>query len=388
MFEQEALLRGAGHEVTGFSRAHQQNQPGIYSEQFPELTDLDSLAGLAKIKQAFKLIRNGQTARKFDTVLGQYAPDIIHAHNIYGGLTTSILDVAKKRNIPVVLTLHDCKLVCPSYLMLCDGQVCNACKGRKFYHCLLKKCHRKSLVASAIYTAESYYNKWLKKWDKVSYYICPSRFMLNNMQANGFPAEKLSYIPNFVDPDKYQPEYMPGCYVLYVGRLSKEKGVPTLLKAMTQLPDVPLRIVGDGPERLACENFVSGNKLVNVRFEGYKSGAELAELYRNARFLVLPSECNENAPMTVLEAFAYGKPAIGSDLGGIPEMVMPGVTGMIFEHGNAGLLAGRIEKLWSDPLAVENMGRNGRQRVENEYSAERHLHDLLEVYKSALAGRK
>lgn len=383
MFEEQALLERNGHCVSGFSRKHPDNLSCEYLDYYVDLVDIESLTSLAKIRQSFRLIRDKEAANKFDIVLKDCKPDIVHAHNIYGGLTTAVLDVAKKRNIPSVITLHDYKLICPSYLMLNRGKVCEDCKGRKFYHCLVNRCHKNSLIASVIYTAESYYNKWLKKWDSVKYYICPSRFLLNKMAENGLPREKLVYIPNFVDPTGFTPSFEVGDYLLYVGRLSHEKGVFTLLKALKSL-GIPLRIVGDGPVRQEAEEMVNQQGLKNIIFEGYRSGEELANLFRNAAFLVMPSEWCENAPMTILEAFAYGKPVISSQIGGIPEMIEPNRTGMLFEAGNTDELRECIQTLWSDKSLVFQMGKGARQKAESEFSPEEHYRKLKEVYRRAM----
>ncbi len=383
LFEEQALLKQNSHCVSGFSRKHPDNLPCEYSDHFAELVDIENLSGLAKIKQAFKLIKNKEAAKKFRLVLQDYKPDIVHAHNIYGGLTTSVLDVAKKQNIPSVITLHDCKLICPSYLMLNDGQVCEDCKGRKFINCLKNRCHKNSLVASAIYTAESYYNKWLRKWDSVRSYICPSHFMMDKMKENGLPDDKLVYVPNFVDPDNFKPSFDAGDYVLYVGRLSHEKGVLTLLKALKGT-GIPLKIVGDGPVRFQAQDFVQKNQMNDVVFEGYKSGDELAELFRNAAFLAIPSECNENAPMAILEAYAYGKPVLGARIGGIPEMIIEGKTGGLFESGNARELNEKILAMWSSKENLSMMGQAARQRLQENYSPEIHYEKLIEVYNKAL----
>jgi glycosyltransferase involved in cell wall biosynthesis len=236
--------------------------------------------------------------RAFRRFLDKVKPDLLHAHIIYGALTTAVLDTARAAGIPVVLTAHDYKLVCPSYLALDHGRTCTACKGGRFYHCLLKRCHKSSLPASALYTAEAYLAAWGRKYDVVRRIICPSRFMRQMHLDNGFAPERLVYLPNFVETYSIKPACGEGSYALYIGRLSQEKGVATLLRAMEGL-DIPLRIVGDGPLREALEEQVRRSGLgERVVFAGYRTGDDLAREYRNAAFLVIPSECFENAPMS------------------------------------------------------------------------------------------
>jgi len=307
----------------------------------------------------------------------------MHAHNIYGGLTTSILDIAQKKGVPVVMTLHDYKLICPSYSMLNRGDVCEDCKGGRFIHSLLNTCHKESLTASGVYCIESYLNKWLHKYDTIRYFICPSMFSLTKHAEHGVPRERLLHIRNFVNFAEHKPQYDDGRYALFVGRLSKEKGILTLLAAVEHL-DVPVRIVGDGPLKAEYEGYVAEHKMKQVTFEGYKSGDELKQLYENAAYLVMPSEWYENAPMTILEAFAYGKPVIGSRIGGIPEMIDHGKTGMLFAMGDAGQLAECILSLWSDKSLRRQMGHAARDKVEREFSADAHYEQLMKVYRNLL----
>jgi glycosyltransferase involved in cell wall biosynthesis len=281
------------------------------------------------------------------------------------------------------MTLHDYKLICPSYLMLNRSHTCEDCQGKQFYHCLLNRCHKRSLVASAIYTAESYYNKWLRKYDSVRFLICPSRFLQSKLLSNGFSAERLVYLPNFLNLEGFTPSYEVGDYVLYVGRLSNEKGIKTLFKAAEEL-EVPVKIAGDGPMKAELMSFVREHKISHVTFVGHQSGEDLKQLYKNAAFLVIPSEWYENAPMTILEAYAYGKPVIGSCIGGIPEMIEHERTGMLFRAGDAAELNECIENLWLNKGLCQQMGHAARNKVEREYSSELHYEHLMELYRSLL----
>lgn len=392
LFEQKKLLESHGHEVPVFALAHPSNEYSPHQDYFPPFKDWRATRGPAKISMALSMMYDRRAARCFDRFLQAARPDIVHAHNIYGGLTTSILDVARRRNVPVVMTLHDYKLICPSYLMLKRGAVCEDCKGGRFIHCLLNKCHKESLAASGVYCIESYLNRWLHKYNTVRYFICPSMFSLRKHTEHGIPLYRLLHIPNFADASEpsregrltARPGREDGQYALFVGRVSEEKGIPTLLAAATRL-DVPVRLVGDGPLRAEYENLARNEGLSHVIFEGYKSGDQLKQLYENAAFVVLPSQCYENAPMTILEAFAYGKPVVGSRIGGIAEMVEHGRTGLHFAPGNAEDLADCMRTLWRDASLRSQMGRAARDQVECEFSAETHYERLMEVYQHLLS---
>ena len=204
--------------------------------------------------------------------------------------------------------------------------------------------------------------------------------MRDVLLANGYAPERVLYLPNAIDAAAIEPTPGQGDYVLYSGRLSPEKGLPTLLRAMVGLP-LPLRIAGDGPLRAELERFVDGHGLRDrVTFTGHLAGPDLARQYREAAFVALPSEWYENAPVAALEAFAHGKPVVGSNLGGIPELVENGRTGRLFPAGDADALRECLAATWNDRAARGEMGAAARRRVVAEFSAERHAEALLELY--------
>lgn len=378
-FNEMEMLRDYGHKVAPFSRHFVENEPSEYSRFFASPIEYENIPVVKKIFTGIELIYSYECRTKFSELLNFFKPDVIHAHNIYGRLTTSIIDAAKKRQIPVVMTLHDCKIICPSYLMLLNGEICQRCKGKKFYHCLLTRCHKGSLGASLVYTVESYLNYFLKRYNWIKYFICPSEAFLRKHTEAGIPEEKLVYIPNFIKIENFEPNFSPGNYILFAGRVSKEKGVLTLLEAVKGL-DVPVRIVGNGPMKTEYETYAKGGKIDNVIFEGYRSDESLKMLFRNAAFVVFPSQCYENLPMTILEAFAYGKPVIGSAIGGIPEMVIEQETGLLFEPGNYQELRGKIEYLLSNSTMISQMGKRARKKVAEEFNAQLHYQKLMKVY--------
>ena len=383
-FDEMEMLEANGKNVVPFTRHFEKNQSSEFFQYFASPIEYEHAPFFNKISAAGKMIYSKEVKYKLLELIGFVKPDIIHAHNIYGRLTSAVIDAAKKKKIPVVMTLHDYKLVCPSYLMLSAGKACDACKGTAFYNCFFKKCHKGSLPASLVYTIEAYFSRYFKKYDSVKYFISPSTFLLKKHIKAGITASKLLYLPNSIKLNEFEPEFSNKSYILFVGRLSKEKGVLTLLKAAKEL-DMSVRIVGDGSIKPDCEKFVKENEINNVDFLGYKSGDELKELFRNAAFIVFPSECYENAPMTILEAFAYGKPVIGSNIGGIPEMIIDGETGLLFEPGNVNDLSEKIRYLFSDTSLIYQMGIKARKKVEEEYNAELHYQRLMEVYNKALS---
>ncbi|HTY61910.1 MAG TPA: glycosyltransferase [Acidobacteriota bacterium] len=380
LFDEESMLRAHGHEVLPFSAGWAQNFPAETSHYFIGRKNLYRTFSLRSPADAFRLIHNRREGKAFARLLEEMRPELVHCHNIYGTLTTAILDESNKRGIPTIMTVHDAKLVCPSYLCFHRGVVCEACSGLHFYHCMLNRCHKESFLASAGYTIEAYYNKWLRKYETLRCVITPSRFLKALLEKNGYPADWIMYLPNAVDVKRIVPKFQPGKYVLYVGRLSKEKGVLSLLKAIKDT-NIPLRIAGDGPVRPEAEAYAQRHKIAHVRFEGYQKDRELIELFENAAFIVMPSECNENGPISLLEAYAYGKPVLGARIGGIPEFIIPGETGDLFESRNVDQLRVKLTQMWTDREKIAEQGRVARRLVEEQYSLERHYEGLMQIYK-------
>lgn len=383
LLDEAEELQRRGIATTAFSRRHANSLCAKYEEYFPEAVEFNTVSGLGKVRAAGRIVYCRKTRRAFGQVLDAYQPDIVHGHNIYSGLTTSIIDAAKHRGVPFVLTLHDFKLICPAYLMLRNGTICEDCLGGRYYRAVLMRCHKASLAASIVVTSEAYFNRVFQKYDHVRAFLCPSRFLLKKHAAGGVPQARLVHLPNALDPHMYPPESNVGHYVLFAGRLSKEKGTLTLLAAVGRA-GLPLRIAGMGPLEAECQKFAASENLSNVQFCGYCQNEKLAELYRNAAFIVVPSEWYENAPMSVLEAFAYGKPVLGSKLGGIPELVLDGVTGRLFEAGNVEDLTGKLLAMWNNRPKLRDMGQHARHRIETEFSMQKHADRLLEIYESLL----
>lgn len=384
MFDEAVLLNTRSISSLIYSRFHPCNHKCEAQEFYSPHIEYEGLGLLKRLWTARELVYSNATADGLLALIKRHRPDILHGHNIYGRLTTSIYDAARQMSIPSVMTLHDYKLVCPSYLLMRAGQVCELCVSGGSYQCMIKRCHKGSLAASAVYVAEAYFTKYLKKYASVSYFICPSRFIMGKHEQGGLPTDKLVYIPNAISVNSFLPKFKDGKYVLFVGRLSREKGVKTLLQAMKGL-DLPVKLVGNGPMQAELEAFAAGHGITTVTFEGYRSGEELENLFQQAAFLVFPSEWYENAPMTILEAYGYGKPVIGANIGGIPEMIVDGETGFLFPPGDVEALREKIDLLWSQPALVKEMGMNARQLVEEKYNSELHLEKLLEVYRAALA---
>lgn len=368
-----------GHEVIDFSMVDERNFDSPFSSSFvPNINYKDAGGFLNKIKQAVSFIHSPVAVSNIKHLIEHERPQIAHLHNIYHQLTPSIIPLVKKHGAKAVLTLHDCKLVCPSYLCLNKGHICVQCKGRYFWKPFTTNCQN-SLSQGLLLSLEAIYHKWKGCYEGVDLFLAPSQFMADQISMR-IPFEKIQVLHNGIDIDKYQVVYSDKGYGLYFGRLSNEKGVSTLLDAHRKLDTKwPLKIVGTGPleEELRRAN-------PNAEFLGYKTGGELNKIIADAAFVVVPSEWYENCSMVVLESMAFGKPVIASNIGGLPEQVENGSTGILFEMGNIAALAQSMATLSEDKEMRIAMGKAARKKLEREYSLQSHCDTLMKIYNELL----
>lgn len=381
-FDTMLLLKNKGHTVIPFSMKNIKNYKSDFEIFFVNAIDYSNLKPSFKnFLTAIKMIYSFEARFKLAKLIRKVKPDIAHLHNIYGRITPSIIFELKKHNIPIVMTLHDYKIVCPSYRMTYNNKPCELCKGGKYYRSLVRRCVKNSAIATFVYMFENYLYTFLNTYNKhIDYFIAPSRFIQSKMTEHGISQKKIVYIPNFIDASNIEPYFNHDGYILYSGKLLKDKGLITLLNAIKLLNNCVLYVAGEGDFKSVLEIFIEKNNLSNVRFLGHLNKPSLTKVIRDAMFVVLPSECYENAPLAVLESFAYGKPVIGSNIGGIPEMVIDGETGLLFGPGNENDLREKIAYFLNNPKKVAEMGKNARRKVEEEYNAELHYKSLMEIY--------
>ena len=384
MFEETEALRRCGHDVATYSTRHPRNAPSQLEAYFPSVPLLGEMSLAEKTRHAPRLVSNSDVRRSFLGALDAFQPDVVHFHNIYGRLTPVVVEASRERGIPSVLTAHDYKLLCSSYLRLNEGKPCSSCSYGYYLPALWRRCHKGSRLYSILYGIESTINALKGRYDGVSAFVCPSRFMLESFALKGISRSRLRLLPNFVSIGP-GPEKPPGRYLLYAGRLASEKGVPTLLEAMDGL-DVTLKIAGDGPEGPRLREIVAGSALRSrVQFVGHCDRDALRQLISGALFTIVPSEWFENAPMAVLESFALGKPVVGADIGGIPELVLDGRTGVLFPPGDAARLRAAIDGLLGSPVRRAEMGMAARALVRERFSSEAHVRGLVAIYEEARA---
>ena len=378
------VLREHGHKVVFFSMDHPQNVIDPGAESFVSRVDFGNSRTIReKISAAGKVLYSLEARRKMNTLLRKEKPDLVHVHNIHHQISPSILSVIKKYAIPVVMTLHDYKMVCPVYTLLRHGQVCEKCSFGKFYQCFVHRCCKESILKSLLNTMEMYFHHTLLNlYGLVDLFISPSRFLMDKIQGMGFE-KTVFHLPNFIDCRQFSPLFETvESNIVYFGRLSKEKGLHTLLDALKGLK-LMCRIYGDGPLKKELEKRIREEALSNVSLMGHIPLKKLKRAVRESVFAVVPSEWYENNPFSILEAFACGKPVIGSKIGGIPEMVLDSETGFLFDCGKARSLQEKMNLLAEENSHRFKMGKNARRFVEENFSPEKHYIGLMKLYEKA-----
>ena len=379
-FEHDRMFVQEGWRTAVMSMHHPRNEPSAWSRYFvDELEFGHDYSPWQKAMMAGKVIYSFEARRKLAALLDEFPADVAHLHCIYHHIGPSILPILKSRGVATIMTAHDLKLACPAYLMHNAGGVCERCKGGNLTHVVRNRCIHGSLAASALVMVESTVHRALGLYrNNLDRVVTPSRFHRNKLIEWGWSPHQIEYIPNFIDCNLHRPVFEPGGYFIYFGRMSAEKGLRTLVAAAI-VSGVSLRLVGSGPQE--AELRAMAENTPGIEFLGYLSGESLWTQVRGARAVVLPSECYENAPMCVLEAFANGKPIIGAAIGGIPELIEPGETGWQFVPGDIAMLGDRLSEVagMSDQQ-LERIGRQAREFVAERFSRQAYLQAMLALY--------
>jgi len=378
-FQERNFFINNGYSVVDFSMENGKNISSPFTDFFvPNITYKNNIGLIYKIQKAVSLIHSNRATKNIRSLIVQENPNIAHLHNIYHQLTPSIIPILKKHGLKIILTLHDYKLVCPSYLSLKNKKICEECKGQYFWKPFTTNCQY-SYGKGLLLSIEAIFHKWKGSYEDVDIFLAPSQFMADQISQR-IPVKKIIVLHNGIDTKEYQSSGRDLAYGIYFGRISKEKGIETLLKANNHIANpFPLKIVGTGPLLNVLRE-----KYPSADFLGYKSGQELHTLVANAAFVVVPSEWYENCSMVVLESMALGKATIGSRIGGIPEQIEDGRTGFLFEMGNVEELSEKMALLASDEGLRRRFGKNARKKLEAEYSLSEHCRKLEKIYKNLL----
>jgi glycosyltransferase involved in cell wall biosynthesis len=372
VFEQERkLLESAGHSVSTYCRTND---------------EINQYSGLKRLTLIKNTISSDDSRRQVFEVLQREEPEVVHIHNTFMMISPSIYSACREAGVPVVQTLHNYRLLCPAANFFRDGHVCEECEEHGVWRGVRYGCYRGSRVATAtvalMLTVHRQEHTYTKSIDR---FIALSNFARSKFIAGGLPGERIEVKPNFVEPDPGE-RTQSGGYAVFVGRLSEEKGLDTLVAAWAQLGNrVPLVMVGDGPVGPSLKKLAQEKGITSIDFRGRLPRSEAQEVVKGSSFMVLPSECYENFPMGMVEAFACGVPVIASRLGALQELVDDGRTGLHFTPGSPQELAEKVKWAWSHPERLREMGKEARREFENRYTAEENYSMLMNIYKSVIA---
>jgi glycosyltransferase involved in cell wall biosynthesis len=361
------LLKDRGHQVITYFRS---------SEELATIPN-------GKMKAFFAAFYNPKSIKKLTILIEKEQPDIVHVHNLYPLISPAILAHIKKMGVPIAMTVHNYRLLCPNGLFFNDGKICEKCTGKgKELNCLTNNCED-SLFKSAGYALRNFWARKNKYYiDNVDAFLCLTEFQKRKLVSNGYPENKFQIIPNFYDKTIKDVVYDPKQknYVAFAGRISPEKGIPILLEAAKQLPHIQFQLAGEMREDYHKELTIPEN----VTLRGMLSQKSMKDFYQKASIYIHSSECYEGFPMVFPEAMAHKLPIIAPNLAGFPEIIESNINGLLFQPGDAKILANKIEMLWNNSKLSQKLAENNFKKVKTTYSSDNYYNKLIIAYKNIL----
>ena len=358
------LLKEHGHDVKGFIRSS---------------SEIETMK-LGEARAFFSGIYSRSSRLMIRRLVAEQRPDVVHIHNLFPLISPSVLPECRRAGVPVVMTVHNYRLVCPNGLKMVGGRICEKCSGGREYWCVIRNCEG-SYPKSFGYALRNYVARKRRYYlDNVTMFAALTAFQRQRLLAEGFPAERVVVVPNMIEVEDVIAASSLGEYVGYIGRISPEKDIPTLLNAARNCPEIPFKVAGPYhkmPDLLQ-------NAPANVRLLGHLDRKKASSFLEAARIIVFCSIWFEGFPMAIVEAMIHGKSVICSRIGGLPEIVEDGNTGLLFEPGNAVELARKIHYLWDRPQLCRKLGQAGRAKALREYSPNRYYQRLMDVYRKAI----
>jgi glycosyltransferase involved in cell wall biosynthesis len=366
---ERALLINRGHDVA------------LYTDDNHRIT-----SGLDKLKTASSLYSSNASYQKLNAIVKVFKPEVIHAHNLFPLITAATYDVAFENRIPVVQTLHNYRTVCASGLLFRDNKPCELCIKNSPYYAALHKCYRGSLLGSLAVAQMINKHRRLKTWsEKIDHFIALTEFAKEKLVSANFPSEKITVKPNFTIVRQKQAENLPKNSVIFVGRVSQEKGIQTLIDAWMIKRSMPLprlKIIGDGPLLKSLVHKCRDNK--NISFLGQQPEVVVTQEMETAKFLVFPSICYEGFPMVIVEALEKGLPVLCSDLGSMTSIIEDGVTGLYFKPNNPLDLSEKSNFLSKNEELLNVMGENCKRMYVRKYTPEKNYQALMSIYSGVI----
>ncbi len=389
LFSLKKILEEKGHKVSIFTMHHPQNHDSDYSDFFVSYINYEEEIKKVNVASGIKVLKrtiySKEAKRKIAELIKAEKPDIAHIQNVHHHITPSIFYALKKHNIPIIWTLHDYTMLCPNTSFLSHGEICEKCKKSRYFWSSIQRCKKNSFSASTMAALESTIHRMMNLRNMVDVFIAPSIFLRQKFLEYGFRKNKVKHLDLFTDIVPLEKVEESDDYYMYVGRISEEKGIYTLIDVALEVGLSKLKIVGSGPLlNQVTEYAASRDKNNIIEFMGYKNRDDLIELYKRCKFIVVPSEWYETSGLIIFEAFSCGRPVIGSRIGGIPELIKDTERGLVFESRDEKDLAAAIKYMLNNPDLVEEMGSNAKDFVKQEMGPEEHYKKLMKIYKGVL----
>ncbi len=374
----------AGHEVHALSTRDPKNLPSPDRSRFVKRRELSASGGIkSDIETAINFLWNSDAKKAMELAITELRPDVIHLHNVYHHLSTSILEPIRNSGVRCVQTLHDLKLACPNYRMYTEGSLCERCKGGRYYEAVKHRCLVESFLPNVLAALEMGITKSKQSYERtVHRFICPSDFMERKMVEWGEPSTKFTVVR--MPAQRFDQAQRGGGYALAVGRLAPDKGFDELIRAASEVPHLPIKIAGRGPLEDELKHLIAGLGAGHVELVGFKRGKEFEELHEKAEVFLAMPRGYENAPLSVTDAISHGLPVIGYDIGGIPEMIEDERSGYLVPHGNRDLFVGALKRfaaLSSDEH--DRMAKASHALARSRFPTwDEHCAQIEEVYRS------
>ena len=335
---------------------------------------------LQKLRFIPRTVFSGFTANSIEKIIREFEPTVAYTHNIFPLISPSIYHTLHSKSVPCVQNVQDFRWLCPNGLFFTKNSVCERCKRGAYWNAARYRCFRDSYPLSGLYASAIGINRAIGVLNKITAIVCATHFSKQKFIEAGIDEGRLYIKPNFIDASGFEPAFGTGDHILFLGRLSPERGLWTLIRAFEKMRDIQLRIVGTGPLEEDLRVYIKEKNLINISMEGFKKGAEKMDLLKNALFMVFTSEWYEHFPIVILESFAAGKPVITSRLGNMPFIVENGKSGLHYEAGQADDLIEKVKDLINNPGRVSRMGKHARRLVETIYSPEENLKILKSIF--------
>lgn len=371
---EKELLEAKGHKIVQYIRHNE---------------EIKGYSFFKKVEFFLNTIYSRNTAKDLSRSINENRPDVAHIHNVFPLISPSVYYCLRRHNIPVVQTVHNYRFLCPNGLFYTKSAICERCKKGNVLQCFLNKCYKDSFLLSGLYALTFWIHRRIKTFqNKVDIFVTLSYFTKDKLVEGGFPKDKIETEGNFLLQDGIRKTYDKENYAVFMGRLSSEKGLITLLKAFQKVNKLKIKIVGKGKLEQELKRYIKKNKMLQVEMVDFISGNERLELLGKAKFSIVPSQCYEHFPISVLESFAAGTAVIASKIGGLPEIVEDGKNGLLFEPGNSEDLAEKIIYLYENPDKALEMGKYAHKCVEEKLTPQRHYNRLMEIYEKAIEGNE